>query len=406
MKWSRIGLVAIAAMAAAPAKADNKYGPGVTDTEIKIGQSVAYSGPASAYGSYGRVLTAYFTMINAEGGINGRKVVVLSLDNAYSPPKAMEQVRKLLEEDGVLADMGTLGTAPNVAIQKYLNSHKVPHLVVTSGGSRFNDPKNYPWTVPFYPSYEVEGQAYAKYILATKPNAKIGVLYENDDLGKDLYKGLRTGLGDKAATMIVEAQSHELSDPTMDTQIIALQGSGADALTALTTTKFAAQEIRKVFDIGWKPLHIVSAVSSSIGGTLTPAGLERSVGLVTAATSKFVQDPAWADDQDVKDYVAFLKKWAPNENVNDNAGEAGYIAAEMMALILRRCGDELTRENLMGVATGIKDMRLPLLLPNITVGYAPDDYSAYHQLQLMRFDGQSWKPLGDVIDTRAVDKRS
>jgi ABC-type branched-subunit amino acid transport system substrate-binding protein len=375
-----------------------EYGPGVSDSEIKLGTTSPYSGPASAYGVYGQAQTAYFQMINDQGGINGRKINLISLDNGYSPPKALEQTRKLVEEDNVLAIAGFLGTAPNTSVQKYLNGKKVPNLFLTSGADRFNDPKTYPWIVPLYPTYVGQGEIFAKYILTKHPAARIGVLFINDDLGKDFLLGLKKGLGDKAKTMIVREVSNELTDPSVDSQIIDLKGSGADTLVQFTTSKFAAQGIRKSYDLGWRPvISILASVSAAIGGTLVPAGVERSKGIITARWEKQPTDSTTAKDPDVVDYVAFARKYMPNLNIEDNTAVPGYINSFMITRVLRACGDTLTRENILKQATSLKDVVAPMLLPGITLTNSPDDYLAFHAMQLCQFDGEKFVSLGDAI---------
>jgi branched-chain amino acid transport system substrate-binding protein len=374
------------------------YGPGVTDTEMKLGTTSPYSGPASAYGIYGTAQSAYFQMINDQGGINGRKVNLISLDNGYSPPKALEQTRKLVEEDNVLAIAGFLGTAPNTSVQKYLNGKKVPSLFLTSGAVRFNDPKDFPWIIPLYPTYVGQGEIFAHYILAKHPGAKIGVLYINDDLGKDFLSGLKKGLGDRAKTMIVREVSNELTDPSVDSQVIDLKGSGADTLMNFTTSKFAAQVIRKTYDLGWRPaLHILASVSAAIGGTLAPAGLDRSKGIITARWEKHPTDPVTIKDPDVVEYRKFVKKYMPSLNIEDNTAVPGYINSFMITKVLRACGDELTRENILKQATSLKNVVAPMLLPGILLTNSPDDYLAFHAMQLAQFDGEKFAPLGDVI---------
>jgi ABC-type branched-subunit amino acid transport system substrate-binding protein len=374
------------------------YGPGVSDSEIKLGTTSPYSGPASAYGIYGHAQTAYFQMINEQGGINGRKINLISLDNGYNPPKALEQTRKLVEEDNVLAIAGFLGTAPNTSVQKYLNGKKVPNLFLTSGADRFNDPKAYPWIVPLYPTYVGQGEIYAKFILTRHPTAKIGVLYINDDLGKDFLLGLKKGLGERAKTMIVREVSNELTDPSVDSQIIDLKGAGADTLVQFTTSKFAAQGIRKAYDLGWRPaLHIIASVASSVGGTLVPAGLERSKGVITARWEKHPTDSTTVNDPDVVEYRAFAKKFMPNLNIEDNTAVPGYINSFMIARVLKACGDDLTRDNILKHATSLKDVVAPMLLPGITLTNSPDDYLAFHAMQLAQFDGEKFVALGDVV---------
>ncbi|MGO8916024.1 MAG: ABC transporter substrate-binding protein [Stellaceae bacterium] len=400
MKFGKVALIAglmLLTGARPGVAAEKSYGPGVTDTEITIGQSVPYSGPASAFGSYGRVMAAYFEMVNQRGGVNGRKVKLISLDNAFSPPKAVEQTRRLVEELGVLAEVGTVGTTPNVATQKYLNQKHVPQLFISAGGSRFNDPKDFPWTVPFYPAFEMEGRIFAKYILKTRPDAKIAVLYQNDDYGKDYLKGLKKGLGEKSASLIVGEASYELSDPTIDSQIVTLQASGADTLLDFVTPKFAAQAIHKVHDLAWAPVQFVGSPANSVETVLKPAGLDNAVGLLTTQFAKQPSDPAWAQDEDATRYVAFLQKWAPNESQNDFIGLSGYINAEGVVMVLQRCGDDLTRENLIKQASSIKDATLPMLLPGIALNNSAEDYALYHRLRLARFDGKSWVLLGDAV---------
>jgi branched-chain amino acid transport system substrate-binding protein len=402
MKRFAICLVALALLVGQTATTlgAKNYGPGVTDTDIKVGQSVPYSGPASAFGIYGRVMSAYFKMVNERGGINGRKVNLISLDNGYLPPKALEQSRRLVEEMGVLAEVGTVGTPPNVAIQKYLNSKQVPQLFASAGGSRFNDPKQFRWTVPFYPGFEMEGAIYAKYILKAKPEAKIAVLYQNDDYGKDFLKGFKQGLGTAAAKRIVAEAGYELTDVTVDSQIASLKASGADALAHFSTPKFAAQAIRKVADLGWKPLQVVASPASSINGVLKPAGVENAVGVVTAHFIKLPGSPEWANDSEMKEYLEFMRRWAPNEDASDFVGLSGYINAQGVALVLQRCGDNLTRENLLTQATSIKGARVAMLLPGIDLNNSPDNYALYHKLRLARFDGTGWVLFGEAISER------
>ncbi len=384
--------------------AAKSYGPGVTDTEIKLGTTSPYSGPASGFGVYGHAQSAYFQMVNDQGGINGRKINLISLDNAYNPPKAFEQTRKLVENENVLAIAGFLGTAPNTAVQKYLNDKKVPSLFLTSGAERFNEPKVYPWIIPLYPTYVTQGAIFGKYVLEKNPGAKIAVINLNDDLGKDFVRGLKVGLGDKARAMIVREVSHELTDPSIDSQIIDLKGSGADTLFQFTTSKFAAQGIRKVHDLGWKPTHILASVASGIGATLIPAGADRSKGIITARWEKLPTDPDTANDADVAEYVKFVKKYMPSLNLDDNTAVPGYINAFMIARIIKACGDNLTRENILKLATSLKDVTAPMLLPGIMLGNSPQDYTAFHAMQLAQFDGTRWVSLGDVIKLGSAAK--
>jgi ABC-type branched-subunit amino acid transport system substrate-binding protein len=335
-------------------------------------------------------------MINSKGGINGRQVTLLSMDDAYSPPKTVEQTRKLVEQDEILADIGSLGTPTNTAIQKYLNAKKVPHILISTGAAKWNDPKNYPWTTPFYPPYEQEAQIYAKYVLRELPAAKIGVLYQNDDFGKDYLRGFKAGLGAKT-DLIVKELSYEVSDPTIDSQIVNLKSAGADTILTIATPKFGAQAIRKVADLNWKPTHFIVSVASSIGGVLQPAGLEASTGLITALSTKVVGDPAWDNDQGVKDYLAFMKEWYPEGNPIDGSNQIGYGSAMFAALILKNCGDELTRDNVLKQATNLTSVSLPLLLPGITVTVTPDNYSTFNTFKLAKFDGKTWKFFGENI---------
>jgi ABC-type branched-subunit amino acid transport system substrate-binding protein len=395
-----ITLAAIAALGLASASAsraaDKQYDPGASDTEIKIGQTMPYSGPASGYGTQGRAEAAYWRMVNSQGGINGRKITFLSMDDAYSPPKTVEQTRRLVEQDEILADIGSLGTPTNSAIGKYLNSKKVPHLLISTGASKWNDPKTYPWTTPFYPPYAQEAKIYGAYIVKELPSAKIGVIYQNDDFGKDYLRGFKEGLGAKA-DLIVKELSYEVADPTIDSQIVTLKAAGADVLLTIATPKFGAQSIRKVADLGWKPTHFMVSVASSIGGVLEPAGLQASTGLITALSSKVVGDPAWDTDAGVQGYLAFMKEWYPEGNPIDGSNQVGYMSAQLTAIILKNCGDVLTRENVLKQATSLDKISLPLFLPGITISVTPTDYSTYDTFKLAKFDGKTWKFFGDNI---------
>jgi ABC-type branched-subunit amino acid transport system substrate-binding protein len=383
-------------LAAVEATASEKqYGPGVTDNEIKIGQTVPYSGPASLFGSYGRVMTGYFQMLNEKGGINGRKVNLISLDNAFSPPKAIEQSRKLVDDDGVLAEVGTVGTTPNVAVQKYLNGAKVPHVFISAGGRRFNDPQNFPWTVPFYPPFEMEGGIFAKFILKKMPNAKIAVLYQNDDYGKDYLAGLKKGLGSDSAAKIVAEAPYEITQPTVDSEVVQLKASGADALIYFATPKFAAQAIKKAHELNWKPAQFLASPVNSIPGVLAPAGLDKVQGAFTTQFTKQAGDPAWAQDPEVVEYIAFLKKWVPNDSPNDFIALTGYITAQAVARGLERCGDKLTRENLLAQATSFNKERVSMLLPGIELTNSKENYAPYRTLRMAVFEGSSWKLLED-----------
>ena len=389
-----LGLVAV--VTAQTALAQKKYGPGVTDTEIKIGQTMPYSGPASAYGAIGKAELAYFQMINDQGGINGRQVRLLSLDDGYSPPRAVEQVRKLVEEDEVLALFQTLGTPSNSAIHKYINAKKVPHLFLATGATKWGDPKNFPWTIGFQPSYQIESRIYAKYILKNMPGARIAVLYQNDDYGKDYLKGLKDGLGDKAG-MIVREASYEVSDPTVDSQIVSLKSSGAEVMVTIATPKFAAQAIRKVYDIGWKPAHFINNVASSVGAVLSPAGLDKSVGLITALYLKDPTDTQWSKDAGMQRWREFMNKYMPGADQADFNYVYGYGAAQLMAIVLKACGDDLTRENLLKQATSVRDLTLDVTLPGVKYNTGPNDYFLVEQLQLARFDGKRWVLFGEIL---------
>ena len=390
-----LGALALSAMiGASSAHAQKAYGPGVSDSEIKLGQSTPLSGPASAFGAgAGRAVVGYFEMLNEQGGINGRKINFTQLDNAYSAPKAIEQSRKLVEDVGVLAEVGTIGTVPNVAIQKFLNSKQVPQLFITAGGRRFNDPKTFPWTVPLYPDFETEGRVVAKYILKTKPDAKIGVLYQNDDYGKDYLKGLRAGLGEKSSLIVAEA-SYELADPTIDSQIVQLKSAGVDTLIEQSSSKAAAQSIRRVHELDWHPLHVIGGSTASIETILKPAGLDASKGLVTTQFLKQPSDPAWANDDEVKAYKEFLKKYAPSANPDDYSVLVAYMNVHAVALALKKCGDQLTRDNLIHQALSLHGERLPMMLPGISISTKPDDYTPFKALQIATFDGTSWTLSG------------
>jgi branched-chain amino acid transport system substrate-binding protein len=391
------GLAIGLALAAPHALAQKKYDPGASDSTIKIGQTMPYSGPASAYGTIGKVEAAYFKKINDEGGINGRKIELISLDDGYSPPKTVEMVRRLVEQDEVLLVFQTLGTPSNTAIQKYMQAKKVPQLFVATGATKWDDPKGNPWTMGWQPNYQTETTIYAKHILKERPNAKIGVLYQNDDYGKDYLKGLEDGLGDKAKTMIVAKVSYEVADPTVDSQIVQLQAAGADVFVNITTPKFAAQAIRKAFDIGWKPLHYLNNVSVSVGTVLTPAGLDKSVGLISTAYIKDPTDPQWANDSSILAWTAFMKKYYPEGSLIDNSNVYGYTVAQTLVQVLKQCGDNLTRENVMKQAASLRDHAPDTLLPGIKINTSASDFAPIQGVQLMRFDGKTWLRFGDVI---------
>jgi branched-chain amino acid transport system substrate-binding protein len=399
MKARVFVVAAVAAAFAMPALAQRKYDPGANDKEIKIGNTNPYSGPASAYGQIGKAIAAYFKMVNDQGGINGRRVNFISYDDSYSPPKTVEMARKLVEQDEVLFLFQTLGTPSNTAIHKYMNMKKVPQMHVATGATKWNDPKNFKWTMGWQPNYQTEGRIYARHILKTKPNAKIGILYQNDDYGKDYLKGMEDGLGDKAKTMIVSKVSYEVSDPTVDSQIVQLQASGADTFFNITTPKFAAQAIRKAYDIGWKPVHYLNNVSISVGSVLTPAGLEKSVGLITAAYLKEPTDARWASDAGLAPFREFMKKYLPDANIADNFNIYGYTVAATLHQVLKQSGDNLTRENVMRQASSMKNVRIDTLLPGITISTAASDYAPLEAVQLQRFNGKQWELFGDVMSS-------
>ena len=386
------------ALSVTSAAAQKKYDVGATDTEIKIGQTVPFSGPASAYAGIGKTQAAYLKMINDQGGINGRKLNLIQYDDAYSPPKAVEQVRKLVEGDEVLFTFQIIGTPSNAAVQKYLNARKVPQLLASTGASRFSDPKNAPWTIAFNPNYQSEGRIYAKYILANYPNAKIGIFYQNDDLGRDYITGLKSGLGDKAASMIVAEVSYELTDPTVDSQIVKLKAAGVDLLYDASTPKFAAQAIRKVADLDWHPVHILDINASPVSATLKPAGLDISKGIISTNYGKDPADPQWKDDPGVKAYFAFMDKYYPEGDKLNTVNTYGYSTAELLIQVLKQCGDNLTRENLMKQVTSLNNFVPSLALPGMSITTGPNDYRINKQMQMMRFNGERWELFGPIIE--------
>jgi branched-chain amino acid transport system substrate-binding protein len=387
-----------------PATAQKKYDSGATDSEIKIGHINPYSGPASAYGLIGKTIAAYFNKVNAEGGINGRKINFISYDDGYSPPKAVEQARKLVESDEVLLIFQSLGTPSNTAIQKYMNAKKVPQLFVATGATKWGDPQNFPWTMGWQPSYQGEGRIYAKYILDTHPNAKIGILYQNDDYGKDYVKGLKDGLGQKAASMIVSEQPYETSDPTVDSQIVNLKASGADVFFNVTTPKFAAQAIKKAAEIDWKPVHLLNNVSQSVGSVLKPAGLDNAKGILSSYYLKDATDPAWKDDAGYKDWLAFMGKYFSDGDKTSSFTVYGYAVAQTLVQILQQCGDNLTRENVMKQAANLRNLKLGMLLPGITINTSPTDFYPIEQMQMQRFTGERWESLGPIISGEITAK--
>ena len=389
--------LAVIAASSSGALAQKKYDAGASDTEIKIGNIMPYSGPASAYGVIGKTEEAYFKKINAEGGINGRKINFISYDDAYSPPKTVEQARKLVESDEVLLIFNPLGTPPNSAIQKYMNSKKVPQLFVATGATKWNDPKDFPWTMGWQPNYQSETQIYAKYILKNYPNAKIGVLYQNDDYGKDYLKGLKDGLGAKAASMIVMEESYEVSQPTIDSHIVKLKASGADVFVNITTPKFAAQAIKRNAEIGWKPVHFLNNVSASIGSVIKPAGFENAQDIISSNYLKDPTDAKWKDDAGMKAWNEFLDKYYPEANRADASVMYGYTVAQGLVHVLKQCGDDLTRANVMKQAASIQNLELGGLLPGIKVNTSATDFAPISQLQLMRFKGEGWELFGEVL---------
>ena len=391
-------LLSSLAVAAGPGGAAAQTVVGVTATEIKIGHTNPYSGPASAYGTIGKVIGAYFKKVNDEGGINGRKINFITYDDAYTPPKTVEMVRRLVEQDQVAFVFNTLGTPTNTAIHKYLNQQKVPQLFVATGATKWNDPKNYPWTMGWQPSYQVEGHIYAKYVLKNVPDAKIGILYQNDDYGKDYVKGLKDGLGDAAKKLIVSEQSYETTDPTIDSQILNLKSSGANVFYNVTIPKFAVQAIKKAHDIGWKPLHLLNSVSSSVGVVLKPAGLDASRDLLTTYYIQDPTDPQWKKLQGYQDWLAFMKKYYPDGNIEDAFNVYGYSAAQTVVHVIKQCGNDLSRENIMRQAANIKDLTLPMLLPGIKINTSPTDFAPIEQEQLAKFDGERWVLFGEIYD--------
>jgi branched-chain amino acid transport system substrate-binding protein len=396
----RILLASVAATlvaVAGPALAQKKYGPGASDTEIKIGNTNPYSGPASAYGTIGKTIEAYFKKVNAEGGINGRKVNFISYDDGYSPPKTVEQTRKLVESDEVLLVFQPLGTPSNTAIHKYMNTKKVPQLFVATGATKWGDPKNFPWTMGWQPNYQSEGRIYAEYLLKTHPQGKIGILFQNDDYGKDYVKGIKDGLGDKAKTMIVSELPYETTDPTVDSQIINLKASGADVFFNVATPKFAAQAIKKAHEIGWNPVHLLNNVSNSVGSVLKPAGLEASKGILSTQYLKDPTDPTFDNDAGKKEWAAFMDKYYPDGDKTSSFTVYGYLVAQTLVQVLKQCGDDLTRENVMKQAASLKGLELPMLLPGVKINTSDKDFFPIKQMQMEKFNGERWELFGPVM---------
>ena len=399
MKSKLIPIAALlaAALASPAALAQKKYDQGASDKEILIGHINPYSGPASAYGTIGRSIAAYFKKVNDEGGVNGRQINMISYDDGYSPPKTVEMARKLVEQDKVLLIFQPLGTPPNSAIHKYMNAKKVPQLFVATGATKWNDPKNFPWTMGWQPNYQTEAGIYAQHILKTKPNAKIAVLYQNDDYGKDYLEGFVKGLGAKGKEMIVKQVSYEVTDPTVDSQMAQLQASGADTFFNITTPKFAAQAIRKAWDSGWKPVHYLNNVSGSIGSTLRPAGLDKSLGLITTQYLKDQNDKAWANDPAVVEWTAFMKKYYPDGNLAASENFYGWSVAQTLVQVIKQAGNDLTRANVMKQAANLKNYEVPGALPGIKLNTSATDFAPFESVQLARFDGKEWVRFGEVI---------
>ncbi len=392
------GTALAVALSVTSASAQKKYDTGASDTEIKVGQTVPFSGPASAYATIGKAQAAYIKMINDQGGVNGRKINLIQYDDAYSPPKAVEQVRKLVESDEVLLTFQIIGTPSNAAVQKYLNGKKVPQLFAATGASKFTDPKNFPWTLGFNPNYFSEGRIYGQYILKEYPNAKIGVLYQNDDLGKDYLNGIKAGLGDKSAKMIVAEASYEVSDPTIDSQILKIKDAGADLFFSASTPKQAAQAIKKIAELGWKPVHILDINATSVGAVMKPAGLEASKGVISVSYGKDPLDPTWKDDPGMKRYFDMMAKYYPDGDKDSSFNGYGYSTAQLLVHVLKQCGDDLTRENVLKQATNLKNVELDLALPGIKGNTTPDDYRVNKQLQMMKFNGERWELFGPILE--------
>jgi ABC-type branched-subunit amino acid transport system substrate-binding protein len=393
-----LGAVIVGAASLVPetVHAQKRYDPGASDSEIKVGHIGPYSGPASAYGAIGKAIDAFFRKINAEGGVNGRKINFITLDDGYSPPRTVEQTRRLVEQDQVLLVFQTLGTPPNSAIHKYMNQRKVPQLFVATGATKWGDPKNFPWTMGWQPNYQSEARIYAEHILESKPGAKIAVLYQNDDYGKDYLKGFEDGLGDKAKSMIIARATYEVTDPTVDSQMVQLKASGADTFFNITTPKFAAQAIKKAAEIGWKPTHYLNSVSNAAGSVMVPAGAESGIGIISAFYIKDPTDPQWANSAGYKEWLDFMKKYHPQGDLKDNFNVYGYTVAQTLMEVLKKCADNLTRENVMLQAASL-DLTLPMLLPGVNIKTGPDDFFPIEREQLARWDGKTWVLFGKVL---------
>lgn len=391
-----LALTVTSTVAGAPA--EKGYAPGISDTEIKIGNTNPYSGSASSYGTVGQALSAYFDMINAGGGINGRKIRFITLDDGYSPPKTKEQFRKLVEREKVAFIFQSLGTPTNAAVHRYVNKEKVPHLFVASGAARWGQPKKYPWSMGWQPAYRTEGRIYGEYLLKNRPGARVGILYQNDDYGRDYVEGFKEALGDRAGSMIVAEQSYEITDPTIDSQIVNLKASGADTFFDVTVPKFAAQAIRKAHDIGWRPLHLLNSISSSVNAALKPAGLKKSKGIMTTTYLKDPTDTAWHEDPEYKEWLAWMEEWYPQGDKDDYLCVYAYAVAQTLVEVLERAGDNLTRGNIMRQAASLRGVRVRMLLPGITMDTSEEDYYPIEAMQMMRFDGHEWVRFGEVID--------
>ena len=390
--------IAGVALAAGAANAEKKYGPGVSDTEIKIGNTNPYSGPASSYGTIGKVIKAYFDKVNAEGGVNGRKIKFITLDDGYSPPKTKEQFRKLVEREKVLFIFQSLGTPTNSAVHKYMNKKKVPQLFVATGATKWGQPKKFPWTMGWQPNYQTEGAVTANYLKINKPDAKVAILFQNDDYGKDYVKGFKDALGPSlAAKMIVAEESYEVTDPTVDSQVINLKASGADTFFNVAIPKFAAQAIRKIYDIGWRPVQLLNSVSSSVSSVLKPAGLEKSKGNITTAYLMDPTDPSWTNDPEYLAWLKFMDKYYPSGDKTNSFNAYGYSVGHTLVQVLKQCGDNLTRENIMKEAASLRKYRSPMLLPGITVSTSPNDFYPIESMQMQKFDGEKWLRFGKVV---------
>jgi branched-chain amino acid transport system substrate-binding protein len=385
------------ALTVGTASAQKSYGPGVTDKEIMIGNTNPYSGPASSYGTIGKVIKAYFNMVNEQGGVNGRKINFVTLDDGYSPPKTKEQFRKLVEQKKVLLIFQSLGTPTNSAVHTYMNKKKVPQLFVATGATKWGQPTKFPWTMGWQPSYQTEGAIYANYLKKVKPNAKVAILYQNDDYGKDYVKGFKDALGAQAKTMIVAEQSYEVTEPTVDSQVINLKASGADTFLNVTIPKFAAQAIRKAYDIGWKPLHLLNSVSASVSSVLKPAGFEKSKGIITTTYVMDPTDPSWVNHPDYKAWVKFMDKYYPSGDKTNTFNAYGYAVGHTLVQVLKQCGDKLTRENVMKQAANLRGLRVPMLLPGIVINTSPTDFFPIESMQMQKFDGKRWERFGEII---------